>query len=155
MISCVAFICGVPSRQEEAVTSQKTKRVRNRNPKSVDKRDAEIGCVVRAQRHRLGLSQSDLGDQIGVTFQQVQKYENGTSRISASRLTRIAEALNVPPTFFVTQDTKPSVAASNKTWEFLATPGALRLVEAYNRLSRSSMRAALVELAEKIAKTKP
>jgi transcriptional regulator with XRE-family HTH domain len=115
-------------------------------------RDAKIGRLVRAQRQRLRLSQSDLADRVGVTFQQVQKYENGTNRISIGRLARIAEALDVPPTFFFTQETKARVAASNKTWEFLATPGALRLIKAYDQLRHRSVRAAFVELAEGIAK---
>ncbi len=62
--------------------------------------NAAIGQKVRALRLDRGLSQGGLADQIGITFQQVQKYENGANRISAGRLVRIAAALNVPVTAF-------------------------------------------------------
>ena len=86
------------SRREIAVPKQR--------PRSVGARDADIGQLVRTQRQKLKLSQSDLAERIGVTFQQVQKYEKGTNRISIGRLTRIADALDVPPTFFFDQETK-------------------------------------------------
>jgi transcriptional regulator with XRE-family HTH domain len=129
------------------------KSVTSHHPRSVDARDAEIGRLVRAQRQQLGLSQSDLADRIGVTFQQVQKYENGTNRISIGRLTRIAEALDVPPTFFFARETKASVATSNKAREFLAAAGALRLISAYDRLPGRELRTAFVEFAESVAKS--
>src|SRR5207248_4793441 len=65
-----------------------------------DGRDAEVGQRVRSRRLECRLSQTELADKIGVTFQQVQKYEKGTNRIGASRLQRISEALDVPITFF-------------------------------------------------------
>jgi transcriptional regulator with XRE-family HTH domain len=64
-----------------------------------DHRDAEVGRRVRAQRLARGLSQTELGTKIGVSFQQLQKYENGGNRIGAGRLERIAEALKVPVSF--------------------------------------------------------
>ena len=62
--------------------------------------DIEIGRKIRALRLERGLSQSNLADGIGLTFQQVQKYEKGTNRVSAGRLQRIAEMLKIPVTFF-------------------------------------------------------
>src|SRR5882757_9683010 len=62
--------------------------------------DVEIGRKIRALRLERGLSQSNLADGIGLTFQQVQKYEKGTNRVSAGRLHKIAELLNIPVTFF-------------------------------------------------------
>jgi transcriptional regulator with XRE-family HTH domain len=123
-------------------------------PRSTDARDVEIGQLVRTQRQKLKLSQSDLADRIGVTFQQLQKYENGTNRISIGRLTRIAEAFDVPPTFFFDQETKTAATASNKAREFLAAGGALPLIRAYDRLKSKDVRMALVDLAEGIAKIK-
>jgi transcriptional regulator with XRE-family HTH domain len=128
-------------------------KVVTQHPRSVDARDAEIGRMVRAQRQQLGLSQSDLADRIGVTFQQVQKYENGSNRISIGRLTRIAEALGVPPTFFFARETKAGVASSNKSREFLAAAGALRLIKAFDRFQTRELRTAFVEFAESIAKS--
>ena len=62
--------------------------------------DVEIGRKIRALRLQRGLSQSGLADGIGLTFQQVQKYEKGTNRVSAGRLQKIADMLNIPITFF-------------------------------------------------------
>ena len=69
----------------------------NRNPDSVDK---HVGSRVRLRRMMLGMSQEKLGESLGVTFQQVQKYEKGTNRIGASRLQHIAIVLKVPVEFF-------------------------------------------------------
>ena len=65
-----------------------------------DNRDAEVGRRVRSRRLECRLSQTELADRIGVTFQQVQKYEKGVNRIGAGRLQRISEALEVPISFF-------------------------------------------------------
>src|SRR3954469_12919070 len=65
-----------------------------------DLRDAEVGRRVRSRRLECRLSQTQLAEKIGVTFQQVQKYEKGVNRIGAGRLQRIGEALDVPITFF-------------------------------------------------------
>ena len=63
--------------------------------RSGDPRDAEIGRRMRALRLERGLSQTELGTMLGVTFQQIQKYENGKNRVSAARLFEICKALNV------------------------------------------------------------
>src|SRR5947209_12593543 len=65
-----------------------------------DARDEEVGRRVRSRRLECRLSQTELANRVGVTFQQVQKYEKGVNRIGAGRLQRIAEALEVPITFF-------------------------------------------------------
>jgi transcriptional regulator with XRE-family HTH domain len=140
--------------QGNGISMRRARKVTSPHPRSVDARDTEIGRLVRSQRKQLGLTQTDLAERIGVTFQQVQKYENGTNRISIGRLTRIAEVLNVPPTFFFARETKAAVASGNKAREFLAADGALRLIKAYDRFPSREMRVAFVELAENIAKEK-
>ena len=107
---------------------------------------------MRAQREKLGWAQTDLAERIGVTFQQVQKYENGTNRISIGRLTRIAEALDVPPTFFFAGETKAGVASGNKAREFLAADGALRLIKAFDRFPSRKTRTSFIQFVEGIAK---
>jgi transcriptional regulator with XRE-family HTH domain len=62
--------------------------------------DTHIGHRIRARRIFLGLSQTELADAAGITFQQVQKYEKGTNRVGASRLQQFSEALGVPPSYF-------------------------------------------------------
>jgi transcriptional regulator with XRE-family HTH domain len=133
--------------------SKKRKGSRQVMPRSVDARDAEIGRHIRAQRERLRLSQSNLADRIGVTFQQVQKYENGTNRISIGRLLRIAEALSIRPALFLAPEIRAKRALSNTSTELFSATGGLRLIKAFDRFPRASTRAAFVQIAEAIAKT--
>src|ERR1700737_4874620 len=98
--------------------------------RSRDPRDTEIAKRVRALRLQRGLSQTELSDALGVTFQQVQKYERGMNRISAGRLFRIAETLEVPVTFFYA-DFKPRSSEAHSVaidFDFLQTGGAMRLI---------------------------
>ena len=123
--------------------------------RSRDPRDAEIAKRVRALRLQRGLSQTELGQVIGVTFQQVQKYERGTNRISAGRLHRIAETFEVPVAFFYTDiagrngDAGPSTVAVE--FDFLQTEGAIRLARAYSRIKNARIRLQLLKLAEELA----
>jgi transcriptional regulator with XRE-family HTH domain len=120
-----------------------------------DPRDAEIGKRVRTLRLQRGLSQTELGALINVTFQQVQKYEKGTNRISAGRLQRIAEVMSVPVSFFFAGfDEKPRASGSHLVdveFSFLQTEGALRLARAYARIKQPTVRLQLLRLTEAIA----
>lgn len=62
--------------------------------------DAHVGARIRMRRNMLGMSQEKLGESLGITFQQIQKYEKGTNRVGASRLQAIASIMEVPPAFF-------------------------------------------------------
>ena len=114
--------------------------------------DVEIGRKIRALRLERGLSQSGLAAGIGLTFQQVQKYEKGANRVSAGRLQQIADLLNVPVTFFYggmgVRAKKSEAAPSGLT--FLQTKGALRLMRAYTEISSRTTKYALVVLAESL-----
>src|SRR5437763_15650179 len=93
--------------------------------------DMEIGRKIRALRLERGLSQSGLADGIGLTFQQVQKYEKGTNRVSAGRLQRIADLLNVPVTFFYSgMGANPKKKEQPSSLAFVQTKGAMRLLRA-------------------------
>jgi len=119
-----------------------------------DPRDAEVGKRVRTLRLQRGLSQTELGALINVTFQQVQKYEKGTNRISAGRLQRIAEVLSVPVSFFFGFDERPKTSTAqvmDLEFSFLQTEGALRLARAYARIKQPSVRLQLLRLTEAIA----
>src|SRR6185503_3489572 len=105
--------------------------------------DVAIGQKLRALRLDGGLSQSELGQRIGVTFQQLQKYEKGVNRVSAGRLARIASALNVPVTAFY-EATKRG--KSERSFAYLQTRGAVRLVRAYGDIPARGSKAALVTL---------
>jgi len=114
--------------------------------------DLEIGQKIRALRLERGLSQSGLADGIGLTFQQVQKYEKGTNRVSAGRLQKIADMLNTPVMFFYAgmggRSKKPD--ARNSGLAFLQTKGAMRLMRAYSEISSRTTKYALVVLAESL-----
>jgi len=104
----------------------------------------------------LGMSQGQLGDALGLTFQQVQKYERGTNRISASRLQHAAHILQVPPQFFF--DGAPGEACINSqapalsyVSEFLATSDGLTLARAFTRLPNAKLRGRIVALVEELA----
>jgi transcriptional regulator with XRE-family HTH domain len=121
-----------------------------------DYRDTEVGRRVRTQRLTKGMSQTELGTKIGVTFQQVQKYENGVNRIGAGRLSRIAEVLEVPVTYFFPDDSAASsgpVHHDDSPFALLSTAGAIQLVRAYARIRDGRARHSLVEIAEHMAES--
>jgi transcriptional regulator with XRE-family HTH domain len=114
--------------------------------------DLEIGRKIRALRLERGLSQSGLADGIGLTFQQVQKYEKGTNRVSAGRLQRIAELLHVPVTFFYSgmgSGTKKH-DVRNTGLGLVQTKGAMRLLRSYAEIPSRTTKYALVVIAESL-----
>jgi transcriptional regulator with XRE-family HTH domain len=125
-----------------------------KNRKSPDHRDAFVGSRIRSQRLVRRMSQTELGRRVGVTFQQVQKYEKGRNRVSASRLQRISDVLAVPVAFFFGDgaESKNASAAAETGLAFLETAGAVRLVRAYSKIRDSITRRSLVELAETMAR---
>lgn len=115
-----------------------------------DPLDAMVGARIRVFRIHRRISQTDLADQIGVTFQQVQKYEKGTNRIGASRLSRIATVLGVSVGELFESPGEKS-GDSSVLFRLLAEPGALRVLKAYTRTSDPRIRHAIAELVEGIA----
>ena len=124
-------------------------------PNPVDK---YVGSRVRMRRIMLGMSQEKLGEALGLTFQQVQKYEKGTNRVGASRIQQISEILQVPvsflfeggpsgtvPTGFI-EGTSPAYVS-----DFLATTEGLALTRAFTRITDAKLRRSIVELVEQIA----
>jgi transcriptional regulator with XRE-family HTH domain len=121
--------------------------------------DKYVGSRVRMRRMMLSMSQEKLGNALGLTFQQVQKYEKGTNRIGASRLQQISHILQVPVSFFF--DGAPDTPArSNELSEapsplyvadFLATSDGLALTRAFMRIDDSKLRRKIVELVEQMA----
>jgi transcriptional regulator with XRE-family HTH domain len=125
--------------------------------KSPDPVDIEVGHRIRVERLSRGISQSVLGDRLGVTFQQVQKYEKGVNRVGAGRLTKIAEVLGVPvSTFFTDQhmlNSGSGTANDDKSpMKLLAVPGALRLLRAYADIDDSNVSGSIVDLVERISR---
>ena len=119
-----------------------------------DQLDAMVGAKVRVFRINRGISQTTLAEQLGVTFQQVQKYEKGTNRIGASRLSQIATALDISVAeLFEPSNEKTSEIDS--PFKMLAEPGALRVLKAYVRTADPAVRRAIVNLIEGIAGREP
>jgi transcriptional regulator with XRE-family HTH domain len=114
--------------------------------------DLEIGRKIRALRLQRGLSQSSLAEGIGLTFQQVQKYEKGTNRVSAGRLQRIADLLDTPITFFYRGAGAPTRKSEtrNSGLALIQTKGAMRLLRSYADISSRTTKYALVVLAESL-----
>jgi transcriptional regulator with XRE-family HTH domain len=121
--------------------------------------DKHVGSRVRMRRMMLGMSQEKLGDALGLTFQQVQKYEKGTNRIGASRLQQISHILQVPVAFFF--EGAPNVPGQSDGMgeapspayvsDFLATSDGLALTKAFMRIKDSKLRRRIVDLVEQIA----
>ena len=130
--------------------------------------DAHVGNRVRTRRLMLGMSQTELGQALGITFQQVQKYEKGTNRIGASRLQHIADVLQVPIAFFFEEwspEVAPGVpvaaeatprgatadAGMREITRALATADGIELIRAFVRIKGKDVRRQLVHLARAIA----
>ena len=122
--------------------------------------DIRVGARLRLRRNMLGLSQEKLGEAIGLTFQQVQKYERGANRIGASRLHELSRVLDVPVSFFF-DDTDPVRAPAMggfaeppaETFESdpLRQPETLELVQAYFSIEDAAVRRRLLDLAKALA----
>jgi transcriptional regulator with XRE-family HTH domain len=121
--------------------------------------DRHVGSRVRMRRMMLSMSQEKLGDALGLTFQQVQKYEKGTNRIGASRLQQISHILQVPVAFFF--EGAPSLGDSPSGMgeapspayvsDFLATSDGLALTRAFTRIKDAKLRRRIVDLVQQIA----
>ncbi len=125
-------------------------------PNPVDK---YVGSRVRMRRIMLGMSQEKLGEALGLTFQQVQKYEKGTNRVGASRIQQISEILQVPVSFLF--EGGPGGAANANglneapspayVADFLATSEGLALTRAFTRITDAKLRRSIVDMVEQIA----
>lgn len=121
-------------------------------PRGVDARadpvDVAVGARIRLLRKMRGLSQQALAEAAGVTFQQIQKYERGANRVSASMLVRIAGALEAPVAELFGEGGGQS--AIDEVAVLLAQPGALELLRAFSDLPRGAARAALVDFVRSL-----
>jgi transcriptional regulator with XRE-family HTH domain len=128
------------------------------NKKKPNPIDIHVGGRIRLRRNMLGLSQEKLGESLGITFQQIQKYEKGTNRVGASRLQAIASILEVPVAFFF-EDAPGGPAAEGLSEEsqttyvvdFLSSTEGLRLNRAFVRISDPKVRAKIIDLVRALA----
>lgn len=119
--------------------------------------DIHVGGRVRLRRMMLGMSQEKLGEQLGITFQQIQKYEKGTNRIGASRLQNIAAVLSVPVGFFFDgapgpgEIAAPDSKSGSYVVDFLSSSEGLQLNRAFVRISDARVRRRVVDLVRALA----
>jgi transcriptional regulator with XRE-family HTH domain len=144
----------VPAEQFGALSVQKARAKKLPNPT-----DQHVGTRVRMRRKMLSMSQTELGAGLGLTFQQVQKYENGKNRIGASRLHQISNILQVPISFFFEDPLEPSAGNGHPPQthstayvsDFLASNDGLALTKAFIRIKDPKVRRSLVKLVQDIA----
>ncbi len=148
------------SKQDLAATEDGKKERGSRRANPVD---VHVGSRVRLRRMLLGMSQEKLGDQLGLTFQQVQKYEKGVNRIGASRLFDLAQVLGVPIQFFydeapagsgVQSPAAPGFGESKEETyvvDFLSSRDGLELNKAFVRITNPRVRRSIVDLVRSLA----
>jgi transcriptional regulator with XRE-family HTH domain len=124
--------------------------------KRPDPVDIEVGHRIRIERLARGLSQTALANELGVTFQQVQKYEKGVNRVGAGRLTKIAEVLGIEVGTFFTgkemlEEERSKNAGEASPLKLLTVSGAFRLLRAYGDIEDTNLRRAIVDLVEQIS----
>ncbi len=121
--------------------------------------DAHVGNRMRLRRMLVGLSQEKMGEMLGLTFQQVQKYEKGVNRIGAGRLYQIADILSVPVSYFyegfVGMDDKATAAnddtATKPVMEFLSSGEGLQLTLAFMKIKDGKVRKRVIDLIKSLA----
>lgn len=124
--------------------------------------DKHVGSRVRVRRMMVGMSQERLGEALGITFQQIQKYEKGANRIGAGRLQDISRALAVPPSFFYegapVGDVHVGFAEPSSVSfvaDFVGTAEGLQLNRAFMKIKDSKLRKRIVDLVAALAETAP
>jgi len=130
------------------------------NKKKPNPIDIHVGSRIRLRRTMLGMSQEKLGESLGITFQQIQKYEKGTNRVGASRLQNISSILNVPVAFFFEdapgEQQTPSgglgeAASPNYVVDFLSSSEGLQLNRAFVKIADPKVRRKIVDLIKTLA----
>lgn len=131
------------------------------NKKKPNPVDIHVGSRVRLRRTMLGMSQEKLGESLGITFQQIQKYEKGSNRIGASRLQRISEVLNVPVSFFFedvpgghsSENGLQEASGTDYVVDFLSSSEGLQLNRAFVKISDPKVRRRIIDLVRSLGDT--
>ena len=126
------------------------------NQRKPDALDIAVGQRIRVERLARRMSQTELAERIGVSFQQVQKYEKGVNRVGASRLQQIANVLKVAPDFFFDGASAKAVTDVSKEITllegFISSRDGVALSKAFTKISHQKMRRSIVSLVEQIAR---
>lgn len=128
--------------------------------RNADPVDVHVGNRVRMRRVLIGMSQEKLADRLGLTFQQIQKYERGSNRISASRLFQISEILRVPVQFFYDEMANPVAAepgeagageSGDRIMDLMTSPEGLQLNQAFIEIRSADVRRRIIDLVKALA----
>lgn len=124
--------------------------------KKPDPIDVYVGSRIRFRRNLLGMSQEKLGEQLGITFQQIQKYEKGTNRVGASRLQAISEILEVPVSFFFEESPTASAVEGFAEHEvnyidFCSSTEGVQLMRAFTHIKDPRVRRKIIDLAKALS----
>ena len=123
-------------------------------PRAASSVDVHVGTRIRLRRKTLKLSQEQLGEQLGITFQQVQKYERGTNRVGAGRLWEISKVLSVPVHYFydgLPDGVDGEHAEPPEIYEFINSSDGVALAMAVTQIKNKSVRRQILELARSLA----
>jgi transcriptional regulator with XRE-family HTH domain len=139
-------------KQTDAVGQSGTFNTKKRRPNSAD---SGVGESIRAHRLAAGMSQGDLAKRLGVSFQQVQKYEKGTNRVGAGRLPQIADMFGVPigALFTGSVDASPGKGTDDVPVKLISDATTVKLLTSYAEITDRSIRRKLSELVDGIAKS--
>ncbi len=141
------------SPHDRAFNGARNPMMKKRSPNAAD---TEVGESIRAHRLIAGMSQTDLANKLGVSFQQVQKYEKGVNRVGAGRLPQIAEIFNVPISALFNDHAETSHSrgkASAAPVKLITDPNVLKLLTAYSDITDRAIRRCLADLVERISTT--
>ena len=134
---------------------EQIKKTSSRGPNPID---IHVGSRIRLRRQLMKMSQEKLGDELGVTFQQVQEYERGANRVGASRLYRLSRVLEVPVQFFfegLNDQTAITAMADNDqtpiVYDFIQSSDGVSLAESFSRIKDSKVRRRVLELVRTLA----
>ena len=148
------------SINEKPAKAGEEKMADNDNKKKPNPTDTHVGSRIRLRRNMLGMSQEKLGESLGITFQQIQKYEKGTNRVGASRLQAIANILGAPVAFFF-EDLPGHEPVGNRGFaedsttafaiDFCTSAEGLQLNRAFVRISDQKVRRRIIDLVKSLA----
>jgi transcriptional regulator with XRE-family HTH domain len=116
--------------------------------KSATKIDKLVGRNIRVHRLAVGITQEELGEKLGVTFQQVQKYEKGTNRVGSVRLYQIAEVLDVPVTSFFDHGAEQRASNKSSPFDLPADATTLAMAREFEKIGDAKMRRAVLAVVE-------
>jgi transcriptional regulator with XRE-family HTH domain len=127
------------------------KKVTVTKPRSVTPLDRAIGERIKARRLELHMSQEELGRSMDISFQQIQKYEKGTNRVSAGRLMQISNVLKTSTHYFMEDVEAPRTNGELAFSKFMASRDGVAIIEAMIKITRPSLRAKVIEIAREFA----